>query len=108
MGLPVDLDRSEGSALYLPGTALIGAHGENCQGAATNNIGPVSAEHQDIARLIEREDTAHGAVIRVETKGPSREGGTSATGCPAESRSDPDSTSEYAVFFRQFCSSFTL
>jgi carbon monoxide dehydrogenase subunit G len=71
-----DLERV---APCLPGAALLGVEGEDYRGAVKIKVGPVTAQYEGVARFIERDDTAHRAVLRAEGRDVRGQGNAAAT-----------------------------
>lgn len=71
-----DLERV---APCLPGAALLGADGDAYRGAVKIKVGPVLARYEGVARFVEKDDTAHRAVIRAEGKDVGGQGNAAAT-----------------------------
>ncbi|MFI5607414.1 SRPBCC family protein [Amycolatopsis sp. NPDC051903] len=71
-----DLERV---APCLPGAALLGVENGVYQGAVKIKVGPVSAKYQGTARFVEKDETAHRAVLRAEGKDAGGQGNAAAT-----------------------------
>jgi hypothetical protein len=66
----------------LPGATLLGpADGDEAarRGAVTVKVGPVTARYEGVARFVERDDTAHRAVIRAQGRDVRGQGSATAT-----------------------------
>lgn len=82
--LPVDdawrvLTDLERVAPCMPGAALLGVEDGVYQGAVKIKVGPVSARYQGTARFVEKDDSAHRAVLRAEGKDVGGQGNAAAT-----------------------------
>lgn len=82
--LPVDdawrvLTDLERVAPCLPGAALLGVENGVYQGAVKIKVGPVSAKYQGTACFVEKDDSAHRAVLRAEGKDVGGQGNAAAT-----------------------------
>jgi carbon monoxide dehydrogenase subunit G len=73
-----DLDRA---ALCLPGAALLGRPSDAGErpGAVVVKVGPISAQYEGVARLVERDDAGHRAVVRAEGRDVGGQGTATAT-----------------------------
>lgn len=71
-----DLERV---APCLPGAALLGTEGEDYLGAVKLKIGPITAHYKGTARFVERDESAHRAVIQAEGKDVGGQGNAAAT-----------------------------
>jgi carbon monoxide dehydrogenase subunit G len=67
------------AAPCLPGAALLGSDGDEYRGAVTVKVGPITARYEGVARFVERDDTAHRAVMCAEGRDVRGQGSASAT-----------------------------
>jgi carbon monoxide dehydrogenase subunit G len=96
VGVPVEeawtvLTDVERIAPCMPGAQLQEIEGDEYRGIVKVKVGPISAQYKGAARFIERDETAHRAVLRAEGRDTRGQGNANAT-ITAELEPDGDGT----------------
>lgn len=71
-----DLERI---APCMPGAQLQGVEGDDYRGTVKVKVGPITSQYRGVARFVERDDTAHRAILRAEGSDTRGQGSASAT-----------------------------
>ena len=84
VGVPVDqawnvLTDLERIAPCMPGAQLQEVEGDEYRGIVKVKVGPITAQYKGAAKFVERDDSAHRAVIRAEGRDTRGQGNASAT-----------------------------
>jgi carbon monoxide dehydrogenase subunit G len=96
VGVPVEeawtvLTDVERIAPCMPGAQLQEIEGDEYRGIVKVKVGPITAQYKGAARFIERDETAHRAVLRAEGRDTRGQGNANAT-ITAELEADGDGT----------------
>ncbi|HUS60735.1 MAG TPA: SRPBCC family protein [Acidimicrobiales bacterium] len=87
--LLTDLERI---APCMPGAQLQEVEGDEFRGIVKVKVGPITAQYKGTARLVERDDADHRAVLRAEGRDTRGQGNASATITAVLSAQGPEST----------------
>ena len=84
MGVPVDdawavLTDVERIAPCMPGAELQEVEGDEYRGVVKVKVGPITAQYKGAARFVEKDDSAHRAVLRAEGRDTRGQGNANAT-----------------------------